>query len=1497
MRRMVLLSLLCAGLAEAQVITTVAGTSYVVPVQGVPALKAPLGRVSGVAVDGAGNLYLADDIDNIVARVSPSGLLTVVAGNGHAGISGDGGPAITASLNAPLGVTLDSAGNLYIADTANNRVRKVAGGTITTVAGNGTAAFSGDGGSATNASLNGPTGVAVDSAGVLYIADTGNIRIRKVSGGTISTVAGNGNAGFSGDGGPATSASLSGPSSAPHGLALDAAGNLYLADGGNSRVRKVSAGTITTVAGNGQQGFSGDGGLATSASLYSPAAVLVDGAGNLYIADFGDQVVRKVSGGTITTVAGTLSIAPLGDGGAATGATLYGPSGLALDSAGNLYIADALDGRIREVSGGTITTVAGNGGFSGDGGPALSATLNLPVNVAMDGSGALYIADTNNNRIRKVSGGTVTTVAGNGTAGFSGDGGPAPNASLNYPSSVAVDSAGNLYIADSYNARVRKVSGGTITTVAGNGTLGFSADGIPATTAALAYPGGLAVDAAGNLYFSEAGANRIRKVTGGIISTVTGIGFPGFSGDGGPAVNAALNLPTGLAFDASGNLYIADTGNNRIRKVSSGGTISTVVGNGTSGFSGDGGLATNASLSLQSGALGLFGGGVVVDAAGNLYIGDFGNHRIRKVSGGTITTVAGNGNGRLAGDGGAATSASVFFPIGVALDPAGNLYIADTGNNRIREVLARAVTYQASPATLSFSATAGGSLPGGQVVSLSSPVAGLAYTTSVSASWLSVSLSAGTVPAALQVTADPSTLTPGTYQGSIAITVPFASPATSNVAVTFTVQSATPPSLGVDLPNVGFTAIQGGGPLTQTLNVLNTGGGSLAFTATATTASGGSWLGISAASGTATPASPATLTVNATPGSLVPGTYTGTVAITGAGKTINVPVTLSVSAPTATILLSQSALSFSAVAQGGVPLVPNFGILNTGQGSMSWSATATTLTGGNWLQIAPSSGTVTRPYLDVSLVNVSIDPSTLVPATYYGRIQVSAVAANTPQVMTVILTVLPAGTTLGAQVFPAGLIFTGVAGTTPGSQDVQVGNPAGTANTFISGVIGAGLDYLPKNAVVLPSQPTTVHVYPDFGKLSPGSIQKGTITLQFSDTSPSQTINVLLVVAPSGTTPNSLVAHAQPGDAAAQPEASGCATQGSLVVFRSPQPSQSIFTAVVGQPTTMDVQVSDGCGTLIGPGGQNAKVTASFSSGDSVPMTHIGSGNWQGTWKPISPGTVTMFVTAFVVQANGTLAGGQSTTLTAVVNTPAPAAATPTITSQGVVNTASAQSGVPIAPGGLITIYGQNLSDSAGQSNGLPLPQQLNGTQVKLGNQPLPIQYTSSGQLNVQVPYGVPLNTQYQLTVQHGNTLSAPQSLAVAQAQPGIFAVNQQGFGQGSIVKSDGVTLAGPATPASIGEVVVIYCAGLGAVTPKAIEGIPTPAPPPLLTTDNPVTVTIGGKAATVLFSGLTPSLAGVYQVNAVVPSGIATGDAVPVVISVAGQTSPSNPPVTIAVR
>ena len=334
---------------------------------------------------------------------------------------------------------------------------------------------------------------------------------------------------------------------------------------------------------------------------------------------------------------------------------------------------------------GTITTVAGNGtkGFCGDGGPATQACLNLPSDLAVDAAGNLYIADDENNRVRRVApDGTITTVAGNGTKGFCGDGGPATQACLWGPYALAVDAADNLYIADWGNHRVRRVApDGTITTVAGNGTDDFCGDGGPATQACLSGPHGLAVDAAGNLYIAEWWNARVRRVApDGTITTVAGNGSNGrFCGDGGPATQACLNRPGWLAVDAAGNLYFPDWGNARVRRVAPDGTITTVAGNGTKGFCGDGGPATQACLNAPY--------GVAVDAAGNLYIADACNARVRRVApDGTITTVAGNGTKGFCGDGGPASQACLLGPGGLAVDAAGNLYIANWGNHRVRRV-------------------------------------------------------------------------------------------------------------------------------------------------------------------------------------------------------------------------------------------------------------------------------------------------------------------------------------------------------------------------------------------------------------------------------------------------------------------------------------------------------------------------------------------------------------------------------------------------------------------------------------------------------------------------------------------------------------------------------------------------------------------------------------------------------------------------------------------
>ena len=631
----------------AQVMTTYAGGNIVT--EGTQAVTQLFEGVDSVISDRAGGFYFT--VGGLgphkVYRVSFDGTLTAVAGTGSEGFSGDGGPALSAQLNRPDGLALDGSGNLYIADSANHRIRRVTPtGTISTVAGSG-AFFPaiGDGGPAVSARLSYPNDVAVDATGSLFIADTGNSRVRKVTAGIISTVAGTGNSGFSGDGGMATLARLSGPSA----VEIDASGNILIADHNNNRIRRVTLdGIIQTIA----------------TSVTFPNGLAVDPSGNILIADTSNHRIRKVdTSGIISTIAGTGTPGFSGDGGPATSAQLFFPRSVALDASGNVFIADSSNQRIRKITGGVMSTVAGLGGF-GDGGLAKLASIRYPTSIALDSSGNLYVSDTEHSRIRKISNSGAIGSLFTGNNGATG---------------IAVDASGNVYFSDCGFIMYKATPGGTVGTFAIDDYNWYFCDyyytyfGSPTL-------GAIAVAPNGDLFVANSLRNRIDKISPtGQISLFAGTGTYGFAGDGGPASAAQFRTPWGLAFDAAGNLYIADVFNNRIRKIAPDGVISTVAGTGTAGFSGDGGPAISARLSGP--------GGVAVDAAGNLYIADSFNHRIRRVDpAGVISTVAGTGLAGFSGDGGLATAAQLNFPTGLAVDVVGNLFVSDTENDRIRRI-------------------------------------------------------------------------------------------------------------------------------------------------------------------------------------------------------------------------------------------------------------------------------------------------------------------------------------------------------------------------------------------------------------------------------------------------------------------------------------------------------------------------------------------------------------------------------------------------------------------------------------------------------------------------------------------------------------------------------------------------------------------------------------------------------------------------------------------
>jgi len=1031
---------------------------------------------------------------------------------------------------------------------------------------------------------------------------------------TINTYAGADDI-FAGSGQPAIAAHLLGTNN----TAVDSQGNVYISNSGLCMVLKVSTnGVISIAAGNGLAGFAGDGGLATGASLSYPNGLAVDSSGNLFIVDAYNSNVRKVSTtGIITTVAGGGGAGGFGgDGGLATKAILNLPTAVAVDKSGNLYILDTGNDRVRMVnaSTGVISTIAGSGnsGYSGDGGPAINASFSNPGGLTIDSSGNLYIADTNNAVIREISGGTINLVAGvPNKGGYTGDGVQATKTNLSFPRGVAVDASGNLYIADTGNERIRRVSGGIINTIAGTSQAGFGGDGSAATSAMFSTPAAVAVDASGNVYVEDLDNNRIRRfVPGGAINTYAGTATS--IGDGGPSTQARLNRPSGAAVDSSGNLYIADTGENRVRKVTLSGTITTVAGTGQTGLGGDGGLATAAVLNSPS--------GVAVDSTGNLYIADAGNNVIRKVdqSTGKISAFAGNysccytGKGS-GGDGGLATNATLFYPTSVAVDGAGNVYFTDLvqSNTPPDAIAIRRVTTDGK-----INTWAGGVVPG--------------------------------------VGFSGDGMSPLQAQFSSGVSLAAASDGTLYIADTNNSRVRKIDPAGATITTVagnGQTNPSGnGGPATSAgvqlpFSVTVDGAGNLYIGSlttvrkvTGTTISAYAGSGANGFSGDGGPATAATL-------AFVPGMATDSgnnlyIVDNGNNRVRQVQPAV----PPA-IGLSSNYVTFSLTVTGSTPSTQQLVVANSGQGTLNWTAAATTTSGGPWLSVAPSSGSTLSGTVG-DIVTVTANPSSLAPGDYYGQIQVTSPNAASP---------------------------------------VQM------------------------------------------------------ITVRFT-----------------------------------------------------------IQTA-----------------------------------GEDPPAVAAG----------------------------------------------------------GVLSDASYALKTPVAPGAFVAIFGSNFTDSTSPliAATLPFPNQLGGTSVTIGGEPVPLYAVTAGQIDAILPFDLPVNTSLPIVVTRNNAVSAPQPVSMVSSEPGIFTQSQNGLGVGSIeiFRPDGSYegVAGNGNSATAGDVIVIYCTGLGDVSPRAVAGFPAPSSP-LAQTIDPVTMSIGGVNAPVVFAGPSPGYVGLYQVNATVPSGITPNQQAPLVLTQGGRPS-----------
>ncbi len=698
----------------AHTIHTLAGVGYQT---GGLARDLDAGWPMGVVRRPDGNLIVVDYHAHRLWRIDHVGILHAFAGDGIPGNRGDGGPAVEARFYWPHDLAQDQAGNLYVADLGNQVIRRIdyQSGIITRVAGSGQVGRGGDGGPALAAELDTTCGVAVDLAGNLYLSSEWANNIRRVdrATGIIRTFAGQ-NAreygaeqgasrpypgprvslmGYHGDGGPASAAAFQHPEH----LAFDEeCRQLYVCDNSNDRVRKIDmqSGVITTVLGNGQRASNGDGGLAVAASTLMPDAICLDHANNLYVGEKYGYRVRKVdaASGIVHTLVGN-GVPGFGEEGLPGNQTHCNSveAGIWADPDGTVYWGDC-SGRLRRYDGhsGIVTTVLGGTSVHDDE-AATAGFLCGPGGLAVGPKGEIYIADVWSQRIRRIdpTTGYIQTVAGNGARAYGGDNEAATAAYLGNPHDIAVDQQGRLLIADTRNGRIRRVEAdGSIRTIAGT-TLPWDAgggrwdkgDGGPAVSASIAHVEAVAVGPTNDIYLGDSAVGRIRQIDAktGVIRTIAGIGLPGYTGDGGPASQARIGAPTALRFDAMGNLYFTDRAYHVVRKIAVDGTISTVVGSGQAGLSADGTPAQQAKLQQPY--------GLALAADGTIYVADSGNNRVRRVTAqGLLETVAGSDHAGDGGDGDLATQTRLNEPHGLCFYGPDLLLISDHYNNRVKAV-------------------------------------------------------------------------------------------------------------------------------------------------------------------------------------------------------------------------------------------------------------------------------------------------------------------------------------------------------------------------------------------------------------------------------------------------------------------------------------------------------------------------------------------------------------------------------------------------------------------------------------------------------------------------------------------------------------------------------------------------------------------------------------------------------------------------------------------
>ena len=729
--------------------------------------------------------------------------------------------------------------------------------------------------------------------------------------------------------------------------------------------------------------------------------------------------------------------------------------------------------------------------------------------------------------------------------------------------------------------------------------------------------------------------------------------------------------------------------------------------------------------------------------------------------------------------------------------------------------------------------------------------------------------------------------TAGPFQFSIDITFHIAVQGQPPVDGTFPISQ----SLTVGGTTAGTTTIDPGGltfsfsqgsttASSQTITLTNRGSQPKTFTANSS-ANSSAKLSASPGSGSIGPFTSASVLVTVDPTGLVAGTIVGkvSIAVSPGGPSVDIPVLITIASSQQSIQLSQTGLRFQTVAGGGAPPPQVISVFNGGSGSLPFSVSASTISGGSWLSVTPVSGSSSSS--SSTAVTVSVNPAGLAAGNYYGQITfTSPNAANSPQIASVVLNVFTPDASPGALITPTGLIFVGQAGTTPAAKTISISNPSPTPIMFTAAIFSTSgptfFTATPLNGTVRTGTPSTVTIQPVVTGLTTG-VYRGEVDFVFNDGSIRRVAILLIVIPSGGSSPAGSFAASLTG----APLAAGCTPTKLIPVFTQ---LGAGFKVTAGWPTPIEATIVDDCGTLMTTG----SVVATFSSGDpALPLGSLKDGRWTATWQPRNTSSAQVTITVKATQTQPSLQGSEQIGGGLQANP-----SVPIIGAGGVVSAASIVSQQPLAPGAFISIYGSNLSQGLDSSTTLPLATQLAGAQVILGGKQLPLQFASTGQINAIVGFDVPPNTTQQLIVQQGSTVSVPEPVTIAPAQPAVFTPDASGKGPGiiDVYKPDGTHL-GVGQPVSAGYVLVIFCSGLGAVDPPVAAGAAPTQPSKAV---NDVTATIGGVNAPVQFAGVVVGFPGLYQVNAVVPNGVTPGDTVPLVLTVAGQQST---PVTIKVQ